>query len=145
MIVSNSTYLSNKFYKSKFPNSNMEFLTKKRLNSYYDEFNHTITIRDLPSHLMLILESGKKISVKNYVENNLSENIIKIYFGKSPKISIKLPINLKSISNKSVFKVSDFNYKMRELGYKSPQKFIWHYSKNKQLIEKVSRGVYRII
>jgi len=51
---------------------------------------------------------------------------------------------MKEIQKDNLFFRKDFDKKMRDLGYVSPQKFIWDYMKNKKLIERLGRGRYRI-
>lgn len=46
---------------------------------------------------------------------------------------------------KGIFAVKDFNKEMKRLGYISPGKFIWDYWKNKKIIEKISRGKYKLL
>ncbi|MCH8945779.1 MAG: hypothetical protein IIA85_02560 [Nanoarchaeota archaeon] len=52
---------------------------------------------------------------------------------------------MKEIQKNNLFLVKDFNNKMREMGYVSPQKFIWDYWKNKKIIKRIKRGKYKII
>ena len=52
---------------------------------------------------------------------------------------------MKEIQRRNVFLTKDFMGEMKKLGYKTPQKFLWDYSKNKKIIKWISRGKYKIL
>ena len=52
---------------------------------------------------------------------------------------------MKKIQKENIFSTKDFASEMRKLGYISPQKFIWDYWKNKNIIERIDRGRYRLL
>jgi len=52
---------------------------------------------------------------------------------------------MKKVQIGDTFKIRDFNREMKKLGYSSPAKFVWDYWKNKKIIEKVSRGNYKLL
>ena len=52
---------------------------------------------------------------------------------------------MREIQKENTFLVRDFNKRMKNLGYKSPQKFLWDYWNNKKIIKRVKRGEYQVI
>lgn len=48
-----------------------------------------------------------------------------------------------NVSDKNIFRAKDFNQEMKKIGYTTPQKYIWAYTK-KRLIKRIQRGYYKL-
>ena len=129
-------------------------LLKKHFN-----INNTITLEAIKKNktslragkitarwvLLIYAENVEKFIHKiNFISDNKKkkcEEMLKIKTNLSQYSSLKL---MKEIAKGNVFLSRDFTNAMKKKGYVSPFKYIWDY-KRKGLIEKVSRGRYKII
>ena len=77
---------------------------------------------------------------KNKID--ICANMAKISSRRSRYFVLKI---MEGIQKQKIFSAKDFMKKMRELGYKSPQKFLWDYHKNKKLIERIGKAKYKLL
>ena len=104
----------------------------------------------ISAKLVLYIYSGEDIEKFHKKIGFISKNKIK----KSREMIEKIPSRrkqysaleiMKKVQKDGIFKVNEFNNEMKKIGYVSPQKFVWDYWKNKEIIQRVNRGRYQIL
>jgi hypothetical protein len=84
----------------------------------------------------------KKIGFISSTKNTICRKMKKIPSRRPQYSSLRL---MKELQKGNIFSTKEFVDRMNELGYKSPGKFLWDYSKNKNIIKRIGRGKYRIL
>ena len=88
---------------------------------------------------------NKFINLVGFISNqkrNICNEMLKIPARRPQYFALEI---MKVVSKKDVFKTVDFEHQMKKLGYVTPNKFLWDYSKNRRIIKKVSKESYKIL